>query len=95
MNVLNDQVILSMDLFFPDGLGIFQNDNAKIHRALVVKEWSMRTHECQEARGVIFTNELARTLQVFGMCWKRLKEWFDSPVINTISQPKINATGWK
>ena len=31
-------------------------------------------------------------LKVFGMCWKRLKEWFDSPVINTKSRPKINAT---
>ena len=28
-------------------------------------------------------------LKVFGMCWKRLKEWFDSPVINTKSRPKI------
>ena len=26
------------------------------------------------------------------MCWKRLKEWFDSPVIKTKSWPKINAT---
>ena len=26
------------------------------------------------------------------MRWKRLKEWFDSPIINTKSQPKINAT---
>ena len=24
--------------FFPDGLGIFQDNNAKIHQALVVKE---------------------------------------------------------
>ena len=61
LNVLNDQVISSMDFFFPDGSGIFQDDNAKIHRALVVKEWSMRTHECHAARGVIFTHELATT----------------------------------
>ena len=55
MTKLNDQWIF----FFPDG--IFQDDNAKIYQALVVKEWSMRTHECQGARGVIFTHELATT----------------------------------
>ena len=30
--------------------------------------------------------------KVFGMFWKRLKEWFASPVINTTSWPKSNAT---
>ena len=49
LNVLNYQVIPSMDFFFPDGSGIFQGENGEIHRALVVKEWSMRALECQGA----------------------------------------------
>ena len=49
----------SMDFFPPDGSGIFQDDNGKIHQALVVKERSMRTHEYQGTWGVIFIHEFA------------------------------------
>ena len=33
-----------MDFFFPDGSGIFQDNNVTIHGPLVVKKWSTRSH---------------------------------------------------
>ena len=39
LNIPNNQAVPSMDLFFPDGTDIFQDDNATIHQAQTVKEW--------------------------------------------------------
>ena len=101
-NVLNDQVIPSIDFFFHDGLGIFQDDNAKIHLALVVKEWSMRTCECQEAWGVRFTHGLATTkpwLYPIKSLWDVLEKT-EGMVWPSCHQYKISAknvcnSGWK
>ena len=99
LNVLNDQVLPSFNFFFPDDSCIFQDNNAKIHRALVVEEWSMRTHKCQGSMRSHFHTWIDHhkspdltPIKVLGMCWKRLKEWFASPVISTKSWPKMNAT---
>lgn len=37
--VRNDHLILSMDVFFPESEDVFQDGNARIHRAKTVKDW--------------------------------------------------------
>ena len=76
LNVLNDQVITSMDFFFPEGSGIFQDDNAKIKSGSScerVEHEESFSHIHWPPQSPDFT-----PLKVIEMCWKRLKEWFDS-----------------
>ncbi|GBN71531.1 hypothetical protein AVEN_219220-1 [Araneus ventricosus] len=39
--MLHDQVIPSIEFFFPYGTGIFQDDNTKTDRALIIQNWFM------------------------------------------------------
>jgi len=69
LNILNDQIIPSMDIFFPDGMGIFQD--AQTHQAQIVSgSGSMRCHfHIWIAPHRIQT---LTALRIFGMCWRRL-----------------------
>ena len=72
LNILNDQVIPSMDFFFPDGRGIFQDDNARIHsssncKRMVQGAWVLFHTWIGHHRVQTLT-----PFRIFGMCLRGL-----------------------
>lgn len=69
LNILNEQVIPSVDFFLPcPGTGIFQDDNARIRRAQSVKEW-FREREMWSGLHRVQTENLWSSVQ------KSAKQW--------------------
>ena len=95
---MNDKVIPSMDFFLPWWLGYvpgWQCQDSlgcsceRVEHEDTCVSGSTRSH-FHTWNGPDFT-----PIKVFLVCCKRLKELFDSTVIKTKSQPKMNATGNK
>lgn len=75
LKMLNDQVLLSVEVFFPNDVGIFQDDNPKIPGDQIVKEW-FRGDETS-FHGCATRVQTSTPLRFFGMCWRGFAQWSD------------------
>ncbi len=67
LNTVADQVLPFMARIFPDGSGLFQQNNAPCHTAKIVQEW-FEEHECWLG---LQTPQISVRSNICGMCRKR------------------------
>lgn len=87
---LNDQVYISVDLLFPDGMGIFQDANSRIFGAQLVRGW---IREQQTLFSDIARPPHSLDLSSVENLWHVLeKTLFRGP---TLTSPIQDVDGWK
>ncbi|KAK3566489.1 hypothetical protein QTP86_034054 [Hemibagrus guttatus] len=72
LSIVADHVHPSMETVFPDGCGLFQQDNAPCHKAKMVQEWFDEHNKFKVLTWPPNSPELQSS--ICGMCWTNKSE---------------------